>query len=410
MEYNVFYFAIIAVLFFGYFSDLALEFLNSSRRSHPIPKQLDDVYETDSYNKQQEYEKSKSKFGLISGGVSFLATICMFIFGIFGILDSWISAFASLPIVSALYFFGIIALASSVLSLPFDIYATFVIEEKFGFNRTTVKTYVLDKLKGLALAAVIGGAILSLIIWFIDSFPDTFWIYAWICLSAITVFMAMFYSTLIVPIFNKQKPLEDGSLRDAITAYGEKAGFSLDSIFVIDGSKRSSKANAYFSGLGPKKRIVLYDTLINDLTEDEIVAVLAHEVGHYKKKHTYQMMAVSILQTGLMFYLLSLLVSNAGLSAALGSSTHKIHLALIAFGVVYGPVSEIIGLAMNVLSRKNEFEADNFAKGSSSGAALVGALKKLARNNLSNLTPHPAYVFFNYSHPPMAERVNNLML
>jgi STE24 endopeptidase len=308
----------------------------------------------------------------------------------------------------ALFFFGIIMLASEIVSLPLSYYSTFVIEEKYGFNKSTKKIFWLDKIKGLLLTAILGGVILSLIIWFYQLTGENFWIYAWILVAAFAVFTNMFYSKLIVPLFNKQKPLEDGNLKTAIESYAKKVGFTLNNIFVIDGSKRSSKANAYFSGFGSQKRITLYDTLINDLEEDEIVAVLAHEVGHYKRKHIIFNLFSSIALTGLMLFLLSLFINSPLLSEALGVTIPSFHIGLIAFGILYSPISEITGLFMNYVSRKFEYQADNYAKETFSGKPLITSLKKLSKNSLSNLTPHPSYVFVHYSHPTLLERIKNL--
>jgi STE24 endopeptidase len=264
----------------------------------------------------------------------------------------------------------------------------------------------LDKLKGYLLGAVIGGVILSVLLLLVDSLGVNFWLVFWVAISLFMFIMNMFYTSLILPLFNKLSPLEEGELRDAITAYAKQVDFPLTKIFVIDGSKRSSKANAFFSGLGKKKKVVLYDTLIENHSIQELVAIFAHEVGHYKKKHIQQGLVLSVLQTGLMLYILSLLIFNTELSIALGGDTMRIHLNLIAFGILYSPISMITGLLMNMLSRKNEFEADQYASETANGADLAGALKKLSADNLSNLLPHPAYVFFNYSHPPLLKRIS----
>jgi STE24 endopeptidase len=298
--------------------------------------------------------------------------------------------------------------ASDIITTPFAYYKTFVIEEKFGFNKTTIKTFILDKIKGWFMLAIIGGGILALIIWFYEATGTHFWLYAWFLVTAFSVFMNMFYSKLIVPLFNKQTPLEEGELRNKIADYAKTVGFKLNKIFVIDGSKRSTKANAYFSGFGSEKRVALYDTLIKDLDDEEIVAVLAHEVGHYKRKHIIFNLFASILLTGLTLYILSLFISNPLLSNALGVSIPSFHIGLIAFGLLYSPISEITGLIMNVMSRKFEYQADNYAKDTYAGEPLITSLKKLSKNSLSNLTPHPAYVFMHYSHPTLLERIKNL--
>jgi STE24 endopeptidase len=298
--------------------------------------------------------------------------------------------------------------ASDIITTPFAYYKTFVIEERFGFNKTTIKTFILDKVKGWFMLAIIGGGILALIIWFYEATGNHFWLYAWILVTAFSVFMNMFYSKLIVPLFNKQTPLEEGELRNKIADYAKTVGFKLNKIFVIDGSKRSTKANAYFSGFGSEKRVTLYDTLIKDLDDEEIVAVLAHEVGHYKRKHIIFNLFASILLTGLTLYILSLFISNPLLSNALGVNIPSFHIGLIAFGLLYSPISEITGLIMNVMSRKFEYQADNYAKDTYAGEPLITSLKKLSKNSLSNLTPHPAYVFMHYSHPTLLERIKNL--
>jgi STE24 endopeptidase len=302
----------------------------------------------------------------------------------------------------------IIIFVCDYITTPFSYYSTFVIEEKFGFNKTTKKTFILDKIKGWLMMAIVGGGILALIIWFYQFTGVYFWLYAWGLVAVFSLFMNMFYSKLIVPLFNKQTPLEAGSLRDKIASYAETVGFKLDKIFVIDGSKRSTKANAYFSGFGSEKRVTLYDTLINDLEEDEIVAVLAHEVGHYKKKHILFNLFASILLTGLTLYILSLFISNPMLSNALGVEIPSFHIGLIAFGLLYSPISEITGLIMNLFSRKSEYQADDYAKNTFKAEPLVTSLKKLSKNSLSNLTPHKAYVFMHYSHPTLLERIVNL--
>jgi STE24 endopeptidase len=298
--------------------------------------------------------------------------------------------------------------ASDILHTPFEVYDTFVIEQKFGFNKTTVKTFILDKLKGWLLGAIIGGGLLAVIILIWQKTQMLFWIYAWLVVSAFSVFMVLFYSNLIVPFFNKQTPLQEGELRDAIQQFAGKVGFKLDNIFVIDGSKRSTKANAYFTGFGAKKRIVLYDTLINEMETDEIVAVLAHEIGHYKKKHVLQGLVISLLQTGVLLFVFSLFVGSPVLSKSLGVENPNFHIGLVAFGILYTPFSFVLDIFMNLLSRKNEYQADAFAAQNFNPGSLASALKKLSVKNLSNLTPHPLYVFFHYSHPTLLQRLEHL--
>lgn len=373
-----------------------------------VPDEMSEFYDADKYAKSQNYTRTNTRFSLITGTFSLVVILLMLFFNGFAFIDKIASNYADGPILISLFFFGILFLANGIINLPFEIYDTFVIEKKFGFNKTTPKTFVGDKIKDLLLSFLLGGGILSFIIYFYTLTTEMFWIYAWIAVSTISIFIAMFYSNLIVPMFNKQTPLPEGELRTAIEEFSKKAGFELKNIYQIDGSKRSTKANAYFSGLGPKKRIVLYDTLIEQMTNAEIVAVLAHEVGHYKKKHTIKGLIVSIVNTGITLYLFSLFVSYPQISEALGVNGIKFHVALIAFAILYTPISMITGLIMNISSRKNEFEADNFAKTHGLSNELISGLKKLSVNNLSNLTPHPFHVFMNYSHPPLLKRVEEL--
>ncbi|MCF6342299.1 MAG: M48 family metallopeptidase [Bacteroidales bacterium] len=334
----------------------------------------------------------------------FLLILLMLLGGGFGLLDEWVRGVTDNIYFRTLLFFGLLGLAFDLLSLPFQLYSTFVIEERFGFNKTTAGTFLLDKIKSWGLGIVIGGGIISFMLWAWLTTGQWFFPIVFVGLSAFMVFMTMFYSRLIVPLFNKQTPLEEGALKTAIKSFANKTGFQLDNIFVIDGSKRSTKANAYFSGLGPKKRVVLYDTLINDLETNEIVAVLAHEVGHYKKKHIYKGLALSFLQSALMLYLLSLALGKPELSQALAAAESSFYMGLIAFGLLYSPISFFTGIVSNVLSRKYEYEADAFASNYRYGKQLIDGLIKLSVNNLSNLTPHPAYVFFHYSHPTLLQR------
>jgi len=408
MTATVLFYIIIGILILNFIIDKILDALNAKHFNDPIPNELNDVYDTAEYEKSQRYKKEKYRFGILTASVSIIATLLFFFLDGFEFVDQIARGISSNEIIIALLFFGIIMFANDILSTPFTYYNTFVIEEKFGFNKTTFKTFILDKIKGWLMAIILGGGILSLIIWFYQSTGTNFWLYAWGIVILFSVFLNMFYARLIVPLFNKQTPLEEGSLRSKIETYATQVGFSLKNIFVIDGSKRSTKANAYFSGFGREKRITLYDTLINELEEDEIVAVLAHEVGHYKRKHIIYNLFASIITMGVTFWLLSLFVGMPIFSKALGVSIPSFHIGLIAFGILYTPISEITGLLMNLLSRKFEYEADDYAKNTFKPQPLVTALKKLSKNSLSNLTPHPAYVFMHYSHPTLLQRYKNL--
>ncbi len=405
---NTLFYIIVAILIMQFVLETVLDYLNARHYNDPIPNELNDVFDKTEYQKSQSYKKTTYRFGLITSTFSLLLTLIFLFFGGFEWIDGIARSITHSPILIALVFFGIIMIGNDLITMPFSYYSTFVIEEKFGFNKTTKKIFLLDKLKGWLMMVVVGGAILALIIWFFEWAGSNFWIYAWALVALFTIFMNLFYSKLIVPLFNKQTPLELGSLKTKIENFAQQVGFELQNIFVIDGSKRSTKANAYFSGFGKEKRVTLYDTLINDLDEEEIVAVLAHEVGHYKKNHIVFNLIASLILTGITLFILSLFVNNPEVSYAIGVSTPSFHAALIGFGILYSPISEITGLAMNHLSRKFEYQADDYAKDNYAALPLISSLKKLSKNSLSNLTPHPAYVFMHYSHPPLSKRIANL--
>ena len=409
MDHNTLFYIIIGILIAQFLLETLLDYFNARHYDDPVPEELNDVFDAEEYQKSQQYKKTNYRFGLITSTFSLLLTLGFLIFGGFEWVDSIARSITENTIGIALIFFGIIMLGSDIINTPFSYYGTFVIEEKFGFNKTTKKTFFFDKIKGWLMLSLLGGGMLALIIWFFQWAGTNFWIYAWALITVFTIFMNLFYSKLIVPLFNKQKPLEDGSLKQKIEAYAHKVGFDLKNIFVIDGSKRSTKANAYFSGFGKEKRVTLYDTLINDLDEDEIVAVLAHEVGHYKRKHIIFNLMASVFLTGLTLFILSVFINTPEVSLAIGVSQPSFHAALIGFGILYSPISEVTGLIMNYLSRKFEYQADDYAKTTFARMPLITSLKKLSKNSLSNLTPHPAYVFMHYSHPPLIARVRNLI-
>jgi STE24 endopeptidase len=406
--HNIYFYAILGILVFDFLLERGLEYLNTKAWSPGLPDILKGIYDAEKYRLSQEYYLANLRFGIITSTFSFLVMIAMVVSGGFAAVDDLVGQVTDNEILKALLFFGILGGAYDLLTLPFQWYDTFVIEERYGFNKTTPRTFILDKLKGWLLTALLGGLLLAAMVWFYQLTGKHFWLWAWGLFALFTLFLTMFYSTLIVPLFNKQTPLEEGELKDKIRALCERAGFVLDNVYVIDGSRRSTKANAYFSGLGRKKRIVLYDTLIQDLEPDEIVAVLAHEIGHYKKKHTLTGLFLSILETGLILWVLSLFVDNPQLSAALGAEHPSFHLGLIAFALIFSPVSTLLGLATGILSRKNEYAADAFAAQYSDAEKLASALIRLSVKNLSNLTPHPLYVFFHYSHPPLLDRLRAL--
>ena len=408
MTANTLLLIIISFVVLEFIFGKVLDFLNSKSWNNPLPRLVEDLYDKDKYSKAKNYAKDNENIALLSSVISLATILSILIFNGFGSLDSWINGLTANNILQSLLFFGMLSLGSFILNLPFSLYKTFVIEEKYGFNQTTLKTYILDFFKSLVLGILIGGTILSALTWVYYQLPDSFWWIAWIIMTIVSLFFATFYTTLILPLFNKLEPLEDGSLRTSIESYASKVDFPLTNIFVIDGSKRSSKANAFFSGLGKKKAIVLYDTLMKDNTEEELTAILAHEVGHYKKNHIKQGMILGVIQTGVLFFLFGLLSSSSLLAEALGASSNSFHIALIGFSMLYSPISLMTGIGMNLLSRKNEFEADNFAKETYNGEPLQTGLKNLSVSHLSNLTPHPSYVFVHYSHPPLIARLEAL--
>lgn len=385
-----------------------LSYLNLQTWDKPLPDEVKDLYDAKKYQEAKEYAKVNYRFGTISSTFSLIVSVLFLVLGGFALVDGDARGLTDSPILQSLIFFGLIGAGSSIISMPFGIYHTFVIEERFGFNKTTVATYIVDKIKGLVLAVVLGGGILALLTWLFLLLGDKFWIAALIVVAGFSIFFAMFYTSLLLPIFNKLTPLEPGELRSSIEQYAQKVSFPLTNIMVMDGSKRSAKANAFFSGMGSKKNIVLYDTLIKDMTTDEITAVLAHEVGHYKKKHVTQGMVISVLQMGIMLFIFGLLSNSPVMAEVLGAKENSFHLSLVTFSLLYSPISLVTGLLMNLFSRKNEYEADAYARDTYSMQPLITSLKKLSVNHLSNLQPHPAYVFFNYSHPTLLQRINGM--
>ena len=383
--------------------------LKNLKYSVPVlPDELKGIYDDEEYKRSQMYKRENTRFSFYSSTFSLLIMVLAILVGIFGMLDAFLSDRTASYYILVLLFFGILSLLSDILTIPFDLWDTFKIEEKYGFNKTTPKTFVLDKLKGWVLMIILGGGILLLITWLYKVTGSYFWILAWGVITLFSLLMNMFYSNLIVPLFNKQTPLEEGTLRDEIEKFASGVGYKVKNIFVIDGSRRSSKANAYFTGLGPKKRIVLYDTLIDDLESDEIVAVLAHEIGHYKKKHSLSGLLIGIVQTGIMLYLFSLFVAVPELSQALGGESASCPIGLIAFTILYAPLSMLLGIGTSIFSRRNEYQADAYAAEHYSADALISGLKKLSKKSLSNLAPHPLYVFFHYSHPTLLQRIRKL--
>ena len=403
------YFWIILIAQIGFFKlDLLSTLLNLKALSPNPPSELSDQIDAEDYQRSQDYTRERSSFGIILDSFSLAVLIGFWWFGGFHWLDGLVRSFGYGPVVSGLIGITLLVAANHLLSLPFDIYSTFVIEERFGFNRTTVGTFIADQIKGLFVGALIGLPLLALILYLFENL-DHAWLWGWFAVTAFSLLLTYIAPTWLMPLFNKFTPLDDGELKQSIHAMAENCDFPLREVFVIDGSRRSSKSNAFFTGFGKNKRIALFDTLIEKQTTDELVAVLAHEIGHFKKKHIIQRLAVSVVTTGVLFFFIGLFMKNAQLFAAFGVTTTSTWLSLIFFSMLYQPVSRLLEIAGSVWSRRHEFEADAFAaEVTRQPLALVSALKNLSRDNLSNLTPHPFHVFLNYSHPPVVERIRAL--
>lgn len=408
---------IIGLVIFNFLFSNILDYINHKNWKDKIPPELEDFYDKEKYKKAKLYSISKSKIGLLSSIISFLFVISLLVFNGYGFLNQLVysdslNLFLPFEINTSFsrsgVFFLILFILNSLISIPFSYYNTFIIEEKYGFNKTSKSTFFLDIIKSTILSILIGGFLLFAALYLYDNINEGFWLWLWIGLSLLMVFINMFYADLIVPIFNKLTPLNNVELRKKIENYSKDVGYLLKNIYVIDGSKRSTKANAFFSGLGPRKTIALYDTLIEKHTENELVAVLAHEVGHFKKKHVLSGLLMSVMQIGIMAFFFELCLKLPEISIALGGLDTNFHLGLIGFSIIFSPISMISSILMNYVSRKNEFEADAYAKETFNGEDLSLALKKLSVDSLSNIYPHPLYVFFHYSHPPLIQRLRAL--
>lgn len=400
---------IIFILFTSYIIEFTVSFLNIKALTPTLPKEFETVFNDQDYQKSQNYTRSGTSLSLIENSISTLLTVIFLLLGGFNYIDIWARSFGFGPILTGIIFIGLLGLLSFAVHLPFSLYSTFIIEERFGFNRTSLKTYILDIIKGGLLAILLGAPLLALILWFFINTGDYGWFYCWFGVIAFSIIMQFLAPVLIMPLFNKFSPLEEGPLKNKILDYAKKEHFKLQGIFTMDGSKRSSKLNAFFTGFGKFRKIVFYDTLINKLNEPEIVAVLAHEMGHYKLKHIIKMIFASIIQTGIMFYFLSIFLHNTELSQAFFMEKTSIYSSLVFFGFLYSPINLLVSILFNAFSRNNEFAADRYAaRTTGSPEALISSLKKLSQANLSNLTPHPTMVFVHYSHPPVLARIENL--
>ncbi len=403
---NAFFLIILGALVLDFMLRLVANLLNLKALKLELPPALEGVYRPEDYRNSQEYTRAAIHLHLAASTFGLLLLLCFWFAGGFNHLDLIVRSWGFVPIVNGLLYIGILLIAYALLMLPFSIYATFVIEERFGFNRTTPSTFFLDRVKGLALAVLLGIPLLAGILSLFEYSGPYAWLYCWIMITIFSLAIQFVAPTWIMPLFNKFTPLESGELKEAIVKYASSVNFPIKNVFVMDGSKRSSKSNAFFIGFGRNKRIVLFDTLIQKHTTPELVAMLAHEIGHYKKKHILQGMAISILHTALILFLLSVLLGSPGLYEAFYMQQQSIYAGIVFFGLLYTPIELLLSIVMQTVSRKNEYEADRFAAETiDEPRNLVDALKKLSATNLSNLTPHPFYVFLNYSHPPLLQRV-----
>ncbi|HEY86477.1 MAG TPA: M48 family metallopeptidase [Dehalococcoidia bacterium] len=403
---NPFFLIILFALILDFVLRLVASLLNLKVLKLELPPTLEGVYNPEDYRKSQEYTRESTRFDLVAITFQLLLLLSFWFAGGFNYLDQVVRAWGLVPLVSSLLYIGILLVAYSLLTLPFSVYATFVIEERFGFNRTTPRTFLLDRVKGLALAVLLGAPLLVGILSFFEYSGPYAWLYCWLIITIFSLVMQFVTPTWIMPLFNKFTPLESGKLKEAILNYARSVNFSIKNVFVMDGSKRSSKSNAFFAGFGRNKRIALFDTLIEKHTVPELVAVLAHEIGHHKRKHVLQGVIISILHTGVFLFLLSVFLGSPGLYQAFYVEQQSIYAGLLFFGLLYAPIELLLSIVMQMLSRKNEYQADRFAAETiDEPQSLVDALKKLSTSNLSNLAPHPFYVFLNYSHPPLLQHM-----
>lgn len=412
---NLYAIIILITLLAEYFLGLVAEYLNLKTLNYPLPEEFQGICDGEAYRKSQAYTRARTYFGFIVSTLSLSATLVFWFAGGFNYFDNVVRSLlldsqgGPGEIWTGMAYIGILVSMRAVLSLPFSLYSTFVIEERFGFNKTTPMTFAVDLIKGLFLGILLGGPVLLAILAFFAYAGVMAWFYCWIAATLFLLIIQFIAPTWIMPMFNKFKPLEEGELKRAIKSYADSVQFSLQEVFVMDGSRRSAKSNAFFTGFGKNKRIALFDTLIQKRTTAEMVAVLAHEIGHYKKKHIIQSLLISIAHTGVVFYLLSLFVTRQGLFDAFHMQHTSVYAGMIFFGMLFTPMEFLLSLVLHVISRRNEFEADRYsAETYGQPLAMIDALKKLSVNNLSHLTPHPMYVFLNYSHPPVLERIRAL--
>lgn len=406
---NGFGVVVLAALVGEYLLSLAAGALNLRALDPAVPREFGGALDGDRYARSQAYSRTRTRFGLAEGAVNLAVVLAWWRAGGFDWLDRHVRALEHGPVVTGLLYVGALGLASAAIGLPFRLWSTFVIEQRFGFNRTTAATFAADLAKGLALAVALGGALLAAVLAFFEWAGALAWLWCWLAAAAFLLAVQFVAPTWIMPLFNTFTPLGPGALRDAILGYARRTDFPVKDVFVVDGSRRSSKANAFFTGVGRNKRIGLFDTLVRDYGADELVAVVAHEVGHYRKGHVLQAAALQIAHLGALFFVLSLVLRQEGLFEAFQMRETSVYAGLVFFGLLFTPVELALSLAVNAVSRRNELQADAFAAETTGGGdALISALKKLSADNLSNLTPHPLHVFLHYSHPPALRRIEAL--
>ena len=403
---NIYLVIILIILMGEYFFNLTVEILNLKHLKTTLPNEFNCLYDSDKYKKSQEYLKETTRFGLFTDTLMTFLTISFILAGGFNIIDRISRDFGFGEIITGLIFVAMIMLFMQIINLPLSAYSTFTIEEKYGFNKTTVKTFILDILKGWLLTAVLGGILFSVILWFFGKTGEFAWLYCWTAVTVFQIFVMFIAPVVIMPLFNKFTPIEECELKTTLENYAAKENFKMKGIFTMDGSKRSTKSNAFFTGFGKFRRIVLFDTLIEKHSTDELVSILAHEIGHYKKKHILTHLLTSITTNGIMFYILSFFLDNPGLFEAFKMDHISIYAGLLFFGFLYAPIEMITSIFSSIISRKNEYQADEYSVQTyNKPEAMILALKKLSVDNLSNLTPHPLKVFLSYSHPPVLERI-----
>ena len=404
---NIYAVIILAALVAEYVLNVVSDVLTLRNQPNVVPDEFADTFDEDEYDKALDYNRTRTRFGLVSSAFGLTLLLGFWFLGGFEWLDTIVRGWGFGPILTGLLYIGLLVLGRGALSLPFSIYSTFVIEERFGFNETTPKTFVLDLLKSLALGVALGGPILAAILWFFESTGPYGWVYAWIAVTAVMLLLQFFAPRYLMPLFNDFEPLEDGDLRAAILDYADQVDFPVNEIYVMDGSRRSNKANAFFTGFGANRRIVLFDTLVEELDNDELLSVVAHEMGHYKLHHIPQRIAISVVQTGVLFLLLSVFLQVDALFSAFYVDQPAVYTGLLFFGLLYSPVDLLLSIPLNAWSRRHEFQADRYAVNTTlRDESLVGGLKRLAETNLSTLAPHPLTVALDYSHPPLLDRID----